>query len=76
MNLKEYLLVIHRYAVLHFIRFLLSFKGTGRTIPPTVNKEILQCSATDLARKIRKKEVINVNMQFTLLVSINSLIWQ
>lgn len=56
----KWLVTLHRFAVLYFARFLCTiFRGKGLSVRPTATNQnaILKCSATELARKIRRQEV-------------------
>lgn len=59
MAVKKWLMIVHRWTVLYFIRFLLNiFKGTGKSVHQIRNDAgILKVPATVLAAKIRTGEV-------------------
>lgn len=57
----KWLVTLHRFVVLYFARFLCTvFRGKGAAVQPTSNDAILKCSATALARKIRRQELTSV----------------
>lgn len=57
---SKWLVHLHRFAVLYFARFLCTiFRGRGQAVQPLAADQdaIFKCSATTLARKIRRQEV-------------------
>lgn len=68
MAVKKWILIVHRWTVLYFVRFLLNiFKGAGKSVHPIRNSDdgILKVPATVLAAKIRTGKVSSEVMLFS-----------